>query len=212
MVDLPDKVETSLPSSFEKDKTESIQEKKEEPQKTQETLPEKVPVEKKVDPQTVSLHKQKKKESEIEKLKQKQKQALNKLKTKSALEKIKDELKNEKPKSNHQFKGRALSPGMALTGLDKLQSESYLSQLDVAIKSNWALPEWLMNRNLRTRVQIKFNSSGELIYKKITESSGNQTYDDYCLQAIQNSSPFPHVPEKFSLIYQVSGVIIGFPD
>ncbi|MBC7754637.1 MAG: TonB C-terminal domain-containing protein, partial [Moraxellaceae bacterium] len=59
---------------------------------------------------------------------------------------------------------------------------------------------------------IKFDETGNIIYKKITQSSGNQTYDEYCLLAISKATPLPKVPEKFSTVYRVDGVVIGFPD
>lgn len=151
----------------------------------------------------------------INKVKSKQKEALAKLKASAAIEKLKNEV-NESTKSDDKtkpvFKGRILSAGTSLTGLDKLQSDSYLSQLDAKIKSHWTLPQWLMGKSLRARVLIKFDEAGNLISNKIIQSSGQPTYDEYCLLTITKSAPLPKAPEKFSSIYKIDGVVIGFPD
>jgi colicin import membrane protein len=152
--------------------------------------------------------------------KHKQKAALDKLKKLAAIEKIQQQVNEQKaksephpqPSSQRIFKGRVLSKGSALSGLDRLQSENYLAQLDSLIKSHWQLPQWLINKPLKTKVLVKFSPDGNLIEKKIFQSSGNPTYDDYCLRSIENSAPFPKVPEKFTAIYSEDGVLIGFPE
>lgn len=215
MVDLPDKITSQpIPEEIKKEITkeppkEVLPEKVEKPKKEEKpvaqpkALPEKKP---KVTEDAVNLNK----------AKSRQKEALNRLKTSSAVEKLKKEMEKEKAAEQAQpqptFKGRIISAGTALTGLDKLQSDSYLSQLDGRIKAQWSLPQWLIGKPLRTRVHIKFEEDGSIIYKKIVQSSGNPTYDDYCLQAIDKAAPFPRVPEKFTAVYKVDGVIIGFPD
>lgn len=198
MIDLPDKIESQpLPE----DEKTAPEKDKEKPASKAKALPEKKekPVEEAVN---------------INKAKSKQKEALAKLKAASAIEKLKKEMADE-PKSavpKPVFKGRVLSAGTAITGLDKLQSDSYLSQLDARIKASWSLPQWLIGKPLRTRVLIKFDESGNIIFKRITQSSGNQTYDEYCILAIDKATPFPRVPEKFSAVYKIDGVTIGFPD
>lgn len=214
MVDLPDKITSQpIPEEIKKEITKEPQKelpekeekskKEEKPETKAKALPDK---KSKADDDAVNLNK----------AKSKQREALNKLKTASALEKLKKELEKEKATEQTSpqptYKGRVLSAGTALTGLDKMQSDSYLSQLDSRIKAHWSLPQWLIGKALRTRVQIKFDEGGNIIYKRIVQSSGNPTYDEYCLLAIDKASPFPRVPEKFTVVYKVDGVVIGFPD
>jgi colicin import membrane protein len=213
MIDLPDKI-TSQPLPEDTNKLpekkvaeptpESVEEKKSEP-----------PPEPKVvkdEPKPKVPEKKSDNAVNINKVKNKQKEALNKLKAAAAIEKLREEAKKEEAKPKPVFKGRILSAGTSLTGLDKLQSDSYLSQLDVKIKSHWALPQWLIGKPMRARVHIKLDEAGTIIYKKVTQSSGNQTYDEYCLLAIDKAVPLPQVPEKFANVYKVDGVVIGFPD
>jgi colicin import membrane protein len=207
MIDLPDKV---ISQPIPEDKTKLPEKKIVEPSPEPEAKvvkeePKPKLPEKKEKPIDESVN--------INKVKSKQKDALNKLKAAAAIEKLKEEeSKKNETKPKPVFKGRILSAGTSITGLDKLQSDSYLSQLDGKIKSHWALPQWLIGKPLRARVLIKFDEAGTILYKKITQSSGNPTYDDYCLLAIDKATPLPKVPEKFSTVYKVDGVVIGFPD
>lgn len=217
MVDLPDKLTSQpIPEDNSKLPEKKVAEPAPEPE---EKKPEPTPEPKvvKEEPKPKLPEKKEKPVDEainINKVKSKQKDALNKLKAAAAIEKLKqeEEAKKAETKSKQVFKGRVLSAGTSITGLDKLQSDSYLSQLDARIKSHWALPQWLIGKPLRARVHIKFDENGTLLFKKITQSSGNQTYDEYCLLAIDKAAPLPKVPEKFSTVYKVDGVVIGFPD
>lgn len=150
----------------------------------------------------------------LDKAKQKQKNALEKLKKLSAIEKIRQQVQTEKTANaaSKNFKGRVLSKGTAITGVDRLQSENYLVQLDALIKSNWQLPQWLIGKPLKTKVLVKIAPNGHILDKKVVQTSGNPTYDEYCLQAIEKASPFPQVPEKFTEIYSEDGVLFGFPE
>lgn len=147
----------------------------------------------------------------LAKAKDKQKAALDKLKKLNALDKIKQEVKKENTPPP-VFKGRVIAPGSQIGGLDKLQSDSYLGQLDAQIKSRWSLPQWLIGKPYKTRVLVKFDVNGQILSRKIMQTSGNPTYDDYCVAAIDQSAPFPKVPEKFADVYRIDGVVIGFPE
>lgn len=228
MVGLPDKIKPGeLPPKIEnilkEQATPAEAEKKEDSKKpepapkTEKTkeLPAKEP---KADPNTINL----------DKTKAKQKSALDKLKSissvdkKSALDKIRNQVREEtyekaKAESLQRqqqalIKGRVISAGTSLTGIDRLQSDSYLAQLDARIKANWSLPQWLMNRPYKTRVLVKFSKDGRIISQNIILSSGNPSYDEYCLQAIKEAEPFPPVPEKFTEKYSADGIVVGFPD
>lgn len=216
MVGLPEKYNpaqksTDLPEKIEKPVEPVIEEKKPEPKV--EAKPEPKPEPKaetkpdpkaKPEPDTVKL----------DKAKQKQKAALEKLKKLSAVDKIRQQVQNEKTAAETAkiLKGRVLTKGTALTGLDRIQSDNYTGQLDALVKSHWALPQWLIGKQLRTRVLVKIEPDGRVSDKKVVQSSGNPTYDDYCLQAVTKASPFPKVPDKFTEIYAEDGVVFGFPE
>lgn len=154
-------------------------------------------------------------EISLNKAKQKQKEALNKLKKLSALDQIREDLtKESRPKSPAKTgtKPRVIAAGTALSGLDRMDANAYLGQIDQSIKSAWTLPQWLLNKPFKAQVLVKFNTDGNIISTKIISSSGNSSYDDYCLQAISKAAPFPKVPEKLSEKFSVDGVVVGFPE
>jgi colicin import membrane protein len=157
----------------------------------------------------------------LNKDKNKQKEALEKLKAMSAIEKMKEEVEKESKKvagvGNKKaapvtVKGNILSPGTALTGLNRLQVDSYLSSLDQQIKQNWFLPEWLAKKPFRTQVRLKIDEKGRVLSREVVLSSGNSSYDDLALETIDKSAPFEPPPEKFVSIVAVNGLVIGFPE
>ena len=203
MVGLPEKYDTNtLPEKI--DDPAKLEEKK---------LPEKVTEKTKAEDK-----KAKEKVSDtikIDKAKNKQKEALDKLKKMSAIEKIKQDVQNEekrKQENEKLIKGQVISKGTALTGLAKIQSNEYLSRLDQRIKTNWQLPQWLIGKPLKTKILLKIKPNGEIADRQIYQSSGNPTYDEYSLLAVDKSAPFPPVPEKFTEVFKEDGVIIGFPE
>ena len=152
----------------------------------------------------------------LSKVKSKQKQALDKIKQMSALDKIQQEVtedtKRDKAAAKKAARSRMVSAGSPLTGLDKIEAAQYLQLLDARIKESWTLPQWLISKNLKAQVLVKFNTLGQIMTTKLLLSSGNSTYDNYCLQAITNAAPFPKAPDKFSEKFSVDGLIVGFPE
>jgi colicin import membrane protein len=216
MVALPDKADQkALPEKVQdilKEKTPPAEKPEPEPEpEVQKAAPEKtkeIPQKKIIEPKVDAIN--------LNKAKQKQKNAFNKLKKLSAIDKIKQDLKNDTDKKldskNSANKGRALSAGTKIAGLDKLQSDEYLSQLDAQIKSHWNLPQWMIGKPFKASVWVKLNPDGTVASKTIARSSGNTTYDEYCLAAIEKAAPFPAVPNKFSEVYKTDGVSFAFPD
>lgn len=221
MVGLPEKYNpaqkptTDLPEKIEKQPEPVAEEKKPEPKV--EAKPEPKP-EPKAEPKSEAKPDPKAKAEpeaiKLDKAKQKQKAALEKLKKLSAIEKIKQQVQNEKVAAEVAKiqKGRVISRGTSLTGIDRIQSDNYTGQLDALVKAHWALPQWLIGKPLKTKVLVKIEPDGRVSDKKVVQSSGNPTYDDYCLQAVTKASPFPKVPEKFTEIYSEDGVVFGFPE
>jgi colicin import membrane protein len=148
-------------------------------------------------------------------LKKKQNDALAKLKAMDALEKIKQDAKKEeadKKASKIKYKGNILSPGTELSGLNKLQHEEYIVNLDRHIKQHWTLPEWLAKKNYSAQVRVRIDDKGRILSKQLMRSSGNNSYDDIVLTTIDKAAPFPTPPEKFTAIVSINGILIGFPE
>ncbi|MBC7743405.1 MAG: TonB family protein [Bdellovibrionaceae bacterium] len=209
MVGLPDKVDANrLPPKAE----EILKEKPKLPDKVEEKPIEKTEVKKEVvkEKPVAKETKVDKEAIDLKKSKSKQKAALDKLKKMDALEKIKQDVRNEA--KAQPIKGRMVSPGTALTGLDKIDANTYLQGLDQHVKQQWSLPQWLMNKPLKAQVHVKFDASGRVLSRVIHKSSGEPAYDEQCLEAIDRANPFPAVPEKFSEKFKVDGVVVGFPE
>lgn len=161
----------------------------------------------------------------LEKVKNQQQSALDKLKAMAALEQIKEDVAQESKRQAEQkaatkvsggsgqtIKGNMVSPGTSLTGLNRLQHDTYAADLDQHIKQNWTLPEWLAKRDFKAKAIVYIDSRGNIIGRRIVTSSGNQSFDDEVLQTIDKSAPFPAPPEKFVALVSVDGILIGFPE
>ncbi|MEN0059157.1 MAG: TonB family protein [Bdellovibrio sp.] len=217
MVALPDKHQPKVMPPPAKDEpkpapVEKIPEKPPTPPKTEKAEPEKV----------VSKPLPTKKEDSInlDKVKNEQKSALEKLKAMAALEKIKQDVEEQKKAAGSGkaetvapvVKGNVITPGSSLTGLNKLQHETYAVDLDRHIKQFWALPEWLAKRDLKAQARVFLDSRGNILGRKIVASSGNPSYDEEVLDTIDRAAPFPAPPEKFLALVSVDGILIGFPE
>lgn len=219
MVGLPDKVqpktlpppakEEAKPALPEKEKTPEVVAEKPVPKPTPQPVAPKAPPKKSED--AISL----------ERVKSKQQSAIEKLKAMAALDKIKEDVEAEKRKESAQgkkdegaakIKGNILSPGSSITGLAKLQHDTYAADLDSHIKQHWALPEWLAKRDLKAQALVQIDSRGNILGRKIVKSSGNPSYDEEVLATIDRSAPYPAPPEKFIAIVSVDGILIGFPE
>ncbi|WP_374034533.1 TonB family protein [Bdellovibrio bacteriovorus] len=232
MVGLPDKVEPKdlAPPAKENPKPalpdkevakEPVKEKP--PEKASEKVAEKKTPPK---PEPVKLPPAKAKEEGInlEKVKSQQQNALDKLKAMAALEKIKEDVAEDRKKAaaaagtgkaatgSAPVKGNVLSPGTSLTGIAKLQNDNYISDLDRHIKQNWTIPEWLAKRDYKAQVRVFVDSRGNILGRKIVKSSGNPSYDEEVLATIDRSAPFPAPPEKLIAVFSVDGILIGFPE
>lgn len=185
------KVEDTKP--IEKEITKPVVEKK-----TAKPLPAKT------DPDTINL----------DKTKLKQKEALQKLKTMSAIEKIQQEIDKEKRPTKTakvmQVKGNVLAPGTELTGLDRLQHENYASSLDKHVKQYWSIPEWLAHKGYNAQAIVRINEQGQILSRQIVKSSGNANFDESVLETIDQANPLPAPPEKLSAKVRVEGILIGF--
>lgn len=218
IVGLPEKIESQVPPPSKEEAKPTLPEK---------ATPQEKPVEKVVEKKStpaepVKAQPQKTEDAiSLEKVKSKQQSALEKLKAMAALEKIKNEAAAEKQKAaseaaksdaSAKVKGNILSPGTSLTGLSKLQHDTYAADLDHHIKQNWSLPEWLAKRELKAQARVFIDSRGNILGRKIVKSSGNPSYDEEVLATIDRSSPFPAPPDKFLAIVSVDGILIGFPE
>ena len=82
----------------------------------------------------------------------------------------------------------------------------YLEQVRRRIKEKWGYP---CEKNEQTRVceyrstqlilEFGIEKNGTLAFVTLTHTSGHPIYDDYALHAVQLASPFPPIPDTFSM-------------
>ncbi len=109
-------------------------------------------------------------------------------------------------------KGNRVSEGNSLTGVEKIEYNRYLSDLDLHIKKNWHLPEWLTDKNLTAAIFLRFDEKGQILEKKLVRSSGNKDFDNEALQAVVSSAPFPIPPENLISYFKSQGIELRFPE
>jgi colicin import membrane protein len=143
-------------------------------------------------------------------LKDQQSSALQRL---AALSRIKKQKATDSAKPEGvTVKGNRISEGNSLTGVEKIEYNRYLSDLDLHIKKNWHLPEWLATKQLTTAIFLRFDEKGQILEKKLVRSSGNKAFDNEAMQAVMNSVPFPAPPENLISYFQSQGIELRFPE
>jgi colicin import membrane protein len=69
----------------------------------------------------------------------------------------------------------------------------YQNRMLSTIKANWV---WVGQRsNLRVVVRFNIKENGEIFGLKVVQASGNASYDESVIRAVNKSSPLPAPPE-----------------
>ena len=165
-------------------------------------------------PKVVPLKKEEKK-SDLKKIQETQRQALEQLKAQNTIEKMKKELleKNAKPAAKApNYAGNVLNKGDGLTGLEKIEFDRYFGDLEKKIKQHWSLPGWLIDSNLRAQALVFIGESGQVVKRQILTSSGNSTFDEQVLTAVDNAAPFSEPPARLKDVLALKGIVFNFPE
>ena len=139
--------------------------------------------------------------SKTEKPKKKSKKDTKKSKSLKKKEMAGAQDKKNRPSGSKKTinKGNQLAEG-AKEGKDILNSQqvseinNYFTVVEEQIKSHWNLPKYLTDIDLTDEIEIKINDRGEMIYKQIIVSSGNDLFDSLVLKAMENAAPYPPPP------------------
>jgi colicin import membrane protein len=110
------------------------------------------------------------------------------------------------------IRGNEVSRGSSLKGVQRLDHENYVNAVDEHVHRHWSLPQWLANANFKARVLVFVDAQGNVVKKQMTQSSGNQVFDERVMLAIERSSPFPVPPSNLVDILAVDGIEFGFPE
>lgn len=112
---------------------------------------------------------------------------------------------------SYLLKGNRVSQGSALRGIEKLEADAYVNQVEAHIKRFWQIPPWLKSGNFRTRVLVKWDSLGNPTLIQIVESSGNDEFDRIVFETIRKAVPFPAPPPEVAWKMRQEGILFGFP-
>jgi colicin import membrane protein len=143
-----------------------------------------------------------------------QKEALRKLEAMSALEKIKNQVAQEKASTAAKAKavaGNQISKGNALEGLAQYDFDKYRESIKDKVYSNWNLPQWLSEVGYHAVINVQIDDHGVVVQKTMRKSSGNEIFDTKCMEAIDASSPFPEPPSELRGRLSTSGISFAFP-
>lgn len=138
-----------------------------------------------------------------------------KLKKSEALERLVRERLKDKTKPNNrklqaednselaQIRDLLKDPGAQHTqgGIAGLSAQKqYVGYLNGAVKRNYQVPPsfQLSNPNGHALVTIVISATGELMQSEVTESSGDQVFDDSCVRAVNKTSPFKAPPDNIA--------------
>jgi colicin import membrane protein len=144
--------------------------------------------------------------------------AIAKLKAMAALDKIKQDVGEAKKseakatKPSTVIKGNQVSAGNSLTGLDKIEYDKYFDDLEVKIREQWSIPQWLADGDFKAQVQILIDERGYITKKVFRRSSGNDIFDGQVMAALEASSPLPPPPPRLQGMLSTSGLILNFPE
>jgi TonB family protein len=145
-------------------------------------------------------------------LKKAQQQALKELQRRQALEAIQNTVKKEKSSGTTPvIAGNEVSPGNSLTGLKGIQFDRYISDVKTKVNSNYNIPTWLSELDLKTQIQILVDEKGFIVKKIVRRSSGNEIFDAKAIEAIEASSPLPPPPPELRHALATGGVTLNFP-
>jgi TonB family protein len=112
--------------------------------------------------------------------------------------------------------GNKLSNGTAITGSGKTADmtafQIYVSKLPDRVRPHWKLPTFLLTKKeLKCRIRIWLNLSGELKAAEVYQTSGVAEFDQRAIEAVRSASPFPKLQEDFGKRAQNGDIVLGFP-
>lgn len=149
-----------------------------------------------------------KKKSNSKKKKDKKKKEKQKEENKTSNQK---NIEKENTKNKNVKKGNKISKGIE-GGVSQEQQSAminiYLTQIIGAIKLNWKLPKYLVNKNYYAQLEIQIDKRGKVVSKKLESSSNNELFDSLALKAIEASQPFPTPPKEIQRLIS-DGIVFG---
>ena len=128
----------------------------------------------------------------IERLRQQQKEKSREYKAPEAndMPKLKSELNKD------VGVGSTLGAGL----MEGAEAQRYAGYISKAIRRNWSLPKTyeLSQAGATTILHMVLNARGAIVSVDVSKSSGDEVFDQYCVDATQKSAPFKAPPKKLA--------------
>ncbi len=87
----------------------------------------------------------------------------------------------------------------------------YSQQVHRKISRNWRIPPSVpTDGGLETDVLFKVGKDGKIYDVRVSNSSGNPVFDEYCVTAVYKSAPLPPPPSELAKEAKDKGVILTF--
>ena len=103
------------------------------------------------------------------------------------------------------------SAGGGGSAISPLIIQTYSNQVHRKISRNWTIPPGVpTDGGLSTSLIFKVDGGGNVSDVRVTSSSGNSVFDNYCKQAIIKSAPLPAPPSELAKEAKSSGVELTF--
>lgn len=138
-------------------------------------------------------------------------------KAQSAIEKLKEQMAQDKAKEKAAatkaklIGGNKVSEGNSLEGLESIDFDKYLAELQSRLNANFEIPQWLADGNYTAVVVIHIDQRGYVTKKTMTKSSGNNVFDTIVMGTIDKSSPLPPPPDRLRGRLATTGIPVKFP-
>jgi len=114
-------------------------------------------------------------------------------------EDIKQEINTQQEMENTIFSGTLGNSGTLGIGSDSdFPFQWYLANIHSKISSCWSNPEVVIDKNQSAIVSFTIIKTGEIINVRVKKSSGNISFDDSALKAIELAKPYPELPIGFN--------------
>lgn len=87
----------------------------------------------------------------------------------------------------------------------------YTDKVHQRISRNWRIPPGVpTDGNMQAMIFFKVDQSGRVFDVRVSQSSGNAAFDEYCVSAVRKSAPLPPPPSEFAKEAETSGVLVPF--